>query len=96
MEREATNHDKQSPHGTYELLEQIGNYLFIDPINRTQAWVEKETVCAETGGSCMDLLIREKTNAGGTKDRHAHITQDGKISRLSTYLWESNPSGVFE
>ena len=100
-ERETTKPNTQAPHGTYEFLEQIGDYIFRDRIKDIRVWVIKETVCAETGGSCMDLTIRERTDreitdVEGTQDRHAHITQDGTISRLESHLWDVNKTTVFE
>ena len=90
-ERETNSQDTHAPPGTYEFLEQIGDYLFRDRVNDTRVWVVKEPVCAETGGSCMDLTIRERTDVGRVQDRHAHITQGGTIVRLSTILWKPDP-----
>ena len=90
--RQTTNYDTQGPHGAYEFLEQIGDYLFIDPINHIDVWIAKERLCAETGGSCMDLSIRDRADMGRIQDRNAHITQNGTIVSLSTYSWDSYKS----
>jgi hypothetical protein len=92
IERETTSRDIQAPPGTYEFLEQIGDHLFVDAINHIDVWIAKETVCAETGGSCMDLSIRDRADMKRIQDRNAHITQDGTIVSLSTYSWDSYKS----
>ena len=92
IERETNNQDTQAPHGTYEFLEQIGNRILVDAINHIDVWIAKETVCAETGGSCMDLSIKNRADARRIQDRNAHITQDGTIVSLSTYSWDSYKS----
>jgi len=96
IERETNNQNTQAPPGTYDFLEQIGDSIFIDATDNRQVSVIKERVCAETGGSCIDLSITEQANFGKHKGYHAHITQDGTIADLNIHLWDLTRPFAFE
>lgn len=75
-----------APSGTYECLESIldsdeNTRLFNTIRHKTFIRVARERVCKETGGSCMDLLLRLRTGVGELTWHHAHVTQDNRIVR---------------
>jgi hypothetical protein len=48
--------------------------------------LEYEAICAETGGSCMDLVTRERTAESEWTIRKVHVTDRDVIARAETFV----------
>lgn len=99
-ERESKGQLQKPPEGTYRFLRDIFDaHKSDDPrfqhfqvqftTDKTIVTIDKEVVCEETGGSCMDLSVYEDLGHYNGVIYHAHITDNNALAVL-----EANPNST--
>ena len=77
------------PEDCYGLLNNIGKRIMQSSDGHYRIQVQKEEVCEETGGSCMDLEIRYFPHFDGYHEvTQAHVTDKNLLARYKFWQCE--------
>ena len=88
VERKQTENSDEAPKGTYDFLKRLGNEnsIYNDQAQHRGCSIIEERFCPETGGSCIDIQIKQNKD-GAYTELHAHITNGNRIFTLEGNNW---------
>lgn len=83
--------DIEKAPGLYKLLERIGVGDIWSSDSNVMTVISREEVCQTTGGSCMELKIREFSDDGSELEgKNIHVTDGDEILRSGSYTYTKN------